>query len=182
MILSEFKPTDAELIYGNLSNSNKLFLDNKINEATFNLSDIKIDNLLEEASIVQKSLFIDAYNKGLITDEKLDLLLKLKEKNKFVLSSFNYSLFDDDIYKLGPNILSKLSRYSEVVDQIVELKSDSNKFNLFLDLLISDTTVNPIVADQKMSMLLNYLLRHDINPIFLKKNNILRYFTHSICN
>ena len=73
-----------------------------------NIGNSSITSLLQDATVVQKSNFLSAYNNGLITNEKVDLLLKLQSKNKYVLSTFNYSLFDDTIYKFGENLLTKL--------------------------------------------------------------------------
>ncbi len=167
LILNEFEYSDAELIYGNLSEENRVLLDTKISNILSNIGNSKIINLLDDATIVQKSAFIEAYNNGLINDEKLDLLAKIKNKNKFVLSTFNYSLFDETIYKFGDNLLTKLSKYYDVVEQIVELKKTPEKFNLFAQFVINDnTSTSTIVADQKMSILLNYLLENDISTDF----------------
>ncbi len=167
LILNEFEYSDAELIYGNLSEENRLLLDTKINNILSDIGNSKVINLLDEATTAQKSAFIDAYNNGLINDEKLDFLAKIKNKNKFVLSTFNYSLFDETIYKFGDNLLTKLSKYYDVVEQIVELKKTPEKFNLFAQFVINDnTSMSTIVADQKMSILLNYLLENDISTDF----------------
>ena len=172
LILNEFEYSDAELIYGNLSNENRMLLDTKINNMISNIGNVKVTSLLEDATSAQKSAFLDAYNKGLVKDQKLDLLTKIKSKNRYVLSTFNYALFDETIYKFGDALLSKLSKYYDVVDQIVELKNTPQKFNLFAQFVVNDTTSSStIVADQKMAMLLNYLLENDIAPELLSASN-----------
>ena len=172
LVLNNFEYSDAELIWGNLSVENKTLLETKINEMISSIGNAKIDSLLQSATIVQKSSFLAAYNDGLITNEKIDLLLKLQEKNRFVLSTFNYALFDDTIYKFGENLLTKLSKYYDVVNQIVKLKNNPQKFNLFANLIINDSTSSSaLVSDQKMAMLLNYMLENDIDPVLLSPSN-----------
>lgn len=172
LILNNFEYSDAELIWGNLSIENKTLLENKINEIIANIGNSKINSLLQNATVVQKSNFLAAYNNGVVTAEKIDLLLRLQAKNKYVLSTFNYSLFDDTIYKFGENLLTKLSKYYDVVEQMVKLKTNPQKFNLFANLIINDSTSSSvIVSDQKMAMLLNYMLENDIDPVLLSPSN-----------
>ena len=172
LILNEFEYSDAELIYGNLSLENRALLDTNINNIISSIGNLKVTSLLEDATTAQKSAFLDAYNKGLINDEKIELLIKIKSKNRFVLSTFNYSLFDETIYQFGDSLLTKLSKYYDVVSQIEELKKNPQKFNLFAQFVINDTTSSsPIVADQKMAILLNYLLENDISPELLSVSN-----------
>ena len=60
-----------------------------------------------------------------------------------------------------------------MVDQIVELKNNSQKFKLFAQFVINDyTSSSAIVADQKMAMLLNYLLENDVDPVLLSVSNL----------
>lgn len=173
MILNKFEYTDAELIYENLSTENKTLLDNKINSMILNIGNDKINVLLESATTAQKSSFLEAYNKGLITEEKLELLYNLQLKNKYVLSSFNYNLFDNELYKLGPELLTKLSKYYDVVNQLVELKKSPEKFNLFINMITYDDSSSALVTDQKMASLLNYLLKNEVsNEIFAYTNSL----------
>lgn len=172
LVLNKFEYSDAELIYENLSNENKVLLDNKINSIISNIDNEQINLLLSEATTAQKSSFLGAYTKGILTNEKIDFLLTLKQKNKYVLSTFNYNLFDDTIYQLGPNLLSKLSKYYDVVDQIVELKSNSEKFNLFANMIISNNDSSVLVQDQKIAMILDYLLENELDASVLNYSNM----------
>ena len=172
LILNEFEYSDAELIYGNLSVENRVLLDTNINNMISSIGNLKITSLLADATTAQKSAFLDAYNNGLINDEKIELLIKIKSKNRFVLSTFNYSLFDETIYQFGDSLLTKLSKYYDVVSQIEELKKNPQKFNLFAQFVINDTTSSsPIVADQKMAILLNYLLENDVSSELLSASS-----------
>ncbi len=173
LILNNFMYTDAELIYENLSAENKKLLTDKIDKFINDIGNNQINNLLKEATIPQKSLFAEAYKKGLINDEKLNVLSKIKEKNRFVLSTFNYSLFEEAIYKFGDKFLTKLSKYYDVVEQINQLKSNNDKFDLFVQSVINDnSSASSIVADQKMSFMLNYLLKNDVNAELLNIHDL----------
>ena len=82
-------------------------------------------------------------------------------------------MFNEDIYQFGAKLISKLSKYPSIVDQFVELKKDSQKFNLFANLIKFEIEENNIIADLKMAMLLNYILKNDIDSrLFEYKNNL----------
>jgi hypothetical protein len=173
LLLNDFDYSDAELICGNLSEENKTILTNKFNIIISSINDQKINSIFKNATLPQKSAFIEAYNNGLVSNQKIELLTKFMQKNKFVLSTFNYSLFDDRIYNLfDDKILFKLSKYYDVVKQIDSLKLEPRKMDLFARLVATDNnSSSSIVEDQKMSMTLTYLLKNNVEEVLLSANN-----------
>lgn len=167
-------PKDINLTYFNFLTEEHFnnYINNYIYDNIKNINYNEIKILLEDSTLKEKFNFIYAHQDGLITKEKFNFLLNLKQKNKYVLSTFNYNLFDDTIYQLGPNLLSKLSKYYDVVDQIVELKSNSEKFNLFANMIISNNDSSVLVQDQKMAMILDYLLENELDASVLNYSNM----------
>ena len=158
---------DLNQVFDNLSNDNKEQIVSQINTFYDNITNERIKELYDNPTTAEKYRLF-AYIKGgnILTEEQLSFLEQLKEKNQFVLSTFNYSLFDPAIYKLDKKLLIKLSKYYSIGSKIKELSADHAKFNLFINLIENDNSTSSIVTDNKMALVLEYLSENDIEEKF----------------
>ena len=157
VLLGEYKLEDAEVMYEKLAVHSKTQLNETLDQMLDSIHNPSVNEIFKDATTAQKSAFLKAYNEGLIDSEKISFLLELKKQNQFVLGTFNYELFDSEIYQLNSALLAKLSKYYEVVGLISRIKNDSVKFNLFNNLMQLNSDLSLVVSDQKMSIILSYL-------------------------
>ncbi len=157
VLLGEYKLEDAEVMYEKLDVQSKTQLNETLDQMLDSIYNPSVNEIFKDATTAQKSAFLKAYNEGLIDSEKISFLLELKKQNQFVLGTFNYELFDSEIYQLNSALLTKLSKYYEVVGLISRIKNDSVKFNLFNNLMQLNSDLSLVVSDQKMSIILSYL-------------------------
>lgn len=158
---------DVEAVLSQMSSDNRQIISLKFDEIIQNTDFEGINTLIGDATLSQKANFAYAVLDGLVDNDKIAFLTKLKAKNSFVLDTFNYQLFEEDIYALGEKFITKMSKYPTMVDQLVKLRQDNRKFSLFANMISTDTETDFITADSKMAVLLNYLLESDLDETLL---------------
>lgn len=155
-----------ELIELNFDDNTRNLISESVNSKLENLLSSsnyqKYQEIMTNAKATERLKFLYAIQDGLLTDEKIDTILNLKKKNRYLLQTLNYKLFDDSIYSIGEKFVDKLSKYSDIVDKLVLLKENENKYNLFTKLIVNDETNNQQVSDYKMFKLLDYLFDNSV--------------------
>ncbi len=113
----------SNLIFGKLSKDQidkvKLGLDNRTKNVKGSIAEgicNKITNYLDLAN------FIRYFEKGIFTPEKVEFLEKILEKNENALRYFNFGLLQDDIFKMGPEFIEFVSKFSYMSTQLVTLQ------------------------------------------------------------
>ena len=90
-----------------------------------NLDEIK-DKDAYSHSIINKAGYITSmdnffalYEQGVFTPEKLQFLERLANENPNILDSINYRIFDDSIFEMGEEFVSKIARYPNVSNKLI---------------------------------------------------------------
>ena len=71
--------------------------------------------------------FLTVYEQGTFTLEKLQLLEKLSKENPNILDSINYRIFDDVIFEMGEEFISKIARFPNVSNKIIMIAENNPK-------------------------------------------------------
>ena len=99
------------------------------NPAIYNFLDIRCRD---------KDLFYDSIEKlfPTLTKEQRDIAYEFSLNNDYLLSILEPFMLDDKIIKtLGAKVVERLLRYKDVVDAIGKIYNDTNKLNVFLELI-----------------------------------------------
>lgn len=77
-------------------------------------------------SIIRKSGYITSmdnflatYEAGVFTPEKLELLEKLASENPHILDSINYKIFQDSIFEMGEEFISRIAKYPNISNKVI---------------------------------------------------------------
>ncbi len=69
--------------------------------------------------------FLYMYEQGIFTPEKLQLLEKLANENPNILDTINYKIFDDSIFEMGEDFISKIARYPNVSNKLIMIAENN---------------------------------------------------------
>ena len=64
--------------------------------------------------------FLSVYENGTFTPEKFDLLEKLVSENPNILKNINFRIFEDDIYSMGEEQVSRIARYPNISNSYIK--------------------------------------------------------------
>ncbi len=153
---------DELLIYlpSEYSDKIKKYIDDQ-----YNKSKDKYPKLQEYiATYTDKANYLLGIRINIINDSNHDYILALCEKNKFLFSSMDFRLLHPDIMKMGSYFIDKTSRYPIIASKLIKIyTSNSAKYNVLVSLSQKMRLENnDNIYDQKMEILINYLLNHDI--------------------
>lgn len=107
-----------------------------------NIEEVKKDILarmdeLEEKdyraySIISKSTdlsyidnFLSVYEQGVFTPEKMDLLEKLASQNPNILNKINFRIFEDSIFDMGEEFISRIAKYPNFSNKFIKLSKNN---------------------------------------------------------
>ena len=125
-----------------------------------NYNDIK-DNLTTYSS---KANFIYSVNNGYINDNNYNLVYRMFNKNKFLFETMNFRLLSEDLLKMGNYFVNKCSRCPDMSRKVLKIyDTDINKYNLLLALSNKMYKDNNSIYDEKLNIIVNYLINNDIN-------------------
>lgn len=85
-------------------------------------------------SIINKAGYITSmdnffvlYEQGVFTPEKLQFLERLANENPNILDSINYGIFEDSIFEMGEEFISKIARYPNVSNKLIMIAENNPK-------------------------------------------------------
>ena len=121
--------------FNEISTENRDEIADKIIEQ---LEQIKQENpkcyeLLEKASYLSTiSNFMEYYEKGLMNEEKLEMIQKVVRSNENLAKRMNFGLFQDDIISLGEEFVTHMARYPNLTAKLLILhENNSELFHVF---------------------------------------------------
>lgn len=111
-----------------------------------------------------KANYILGIEKGMINDLTYDYILELCHNNKFLFNSMDFRLLQPDIMKMGSYFIDKTSRYPIIASKLLKIHHDNiDKYNILVSLSQKIRLENnEHIYDQKIEIIINYLLDHDI--------------------
>lgn len=71
--------------------------------------------------------FFYVYENGTFNLEKLQLLEKLAGENPNILDTINYRIFEDSIFEMGEEFISKIARYPNVSNKLIMIAENNPK-------------------------------------------------------
>lgn len=71
--------------------------------------------------------FLDYYEKGIITDEKLDFLKELVGENPNVVETINYGICKDDIMNMNKSFLKRIAKYENESAELIVIHDNTPK-------------------------------------------------------
>lgn len=66
--------------------------------------------------------FLDSFEKGYITPEKLDYLERLAIKNPNILDKMDFSLLEDNIFSMGEDFITRVAKYPNMSTKLIGLQ------------------------------------------------------------
>ena len=69
--------------------------------------------------------FLDYYEKGIITDEKLDFLKELVGENPNIVETINYGICKDDIMDMNKNFLKRVAKYENESAELIVIHDNA---------------------------------------------------------
>lgn len=116
--------------FSSVGKSNSEYIKDRILES---FNKIK-DNDPYAYSIISKAGYITSmdnffciYEQGVFTPEKLQFLEKLANENPNILDSINYRIFEDSIFEMGEEFVSRIARYPNVSNKLVMIAENNPK-------------------------------------------------------
>ncbi len=96
-----------------------------------------------------------------LTKEQRDIAYEMSLNNNYLLGILEPFMLDDKLIKaLGSKVVERLLRYKDVVDAIGKIYSDTNKFNVLLEILkLYDSTS---YLEPRIELICNALIKNEI--------------------
>jgi len=69
--------------------------------------------------------FLAAYENGIFTPDKLEILSKLSEENPNILDSINYRIFQDSIFEMGEEFVCRIAKYPNISKKLIMIAENS---------------------------------------------------------
>lgn len=113
--------------------------------------------------------FLSCYENGSITLDKLELLEKLALENPNMLNTINFRIFDDEIFEMGEEFISRIAKFPNFSNKLINLaKNNPELFQIvkkhFTELEQTQTIQEALDIEYKI---LGYITR---NAISIKGN------------
>ncbi|MEG1059586.1 MAG: hypothetical protein RSE57_05370 [Clostridia bacterium] len=150
----------------------------KIVEITQNkfssIKDSDIQKMFEKEGLLLKSNFLEYYQKGDISEDKIKYLKEQLQKHGSLNENFNFGMLQDDIFSLGEEFVEKIIKYPNISYKVVMLH-DNNKelFNVFKQIYENyNNTKSPYETLQVMEALTYYLPKQCYNIDFKEKGAV----------
>ena len=144
------------------------YIDNKYN--TYKDKYPKLNKYIN--NYTDKANYIYSVENNFINENNMNRILELLEKNIYLFNSMDFRLLSEDIYKLGDYFIDKTSRYPKMADKVINIcLKDANKYNLLVSLSKKMRNENnDFLYDQKMEIIINYLLKNEVNISTINDN------------
>lgn len=138
----------------------KSYIDNK-----YNILKNKYPLLTEQIiTYTEKANYILSIENEYINDATYNYVLDLLSKNKYLFNSMDFRLLIPNIMKMGNYFVDKTSRHPIIASKLLKIYTNNiSKYNLILKLSNKIRRENnDSIYDQKMEIIIDYLLRNDI--------------------
>ncbi len=134
-----------------------------------------VEEVVEHLNYVADAAnFLTYFEKGVFTQEKIELLKSMLKKDENALRYVNFGIFQDDIFKLGPDFIQYISKFPDLSTQLVILQKNNPKL---MDVLVNKLGTYENLPDnyEEIEILITYFTKKcfeidlkEINPKIIK--------------